>query len=202
MQIIAITGGIGSGKSTVAHWIEETGVPVLDADDISRKLTAENGQVLPKLREAFGSAIFHADGTLNRAVLAALVFTNDPKPREKLNAILHPMIIGFMQRKLKTLARKGERIALIDVPLLYETGMQHMADKVICVTASEETRVRRIMERDGITQAQAMARVRAQQDPKITEQMADYVLTTDDSLEENRRNALQLWQYILGESEE
>lgn len=202
MQIIAITGGIGSGKSTVARWIEETGVPVVDADSISRKLTAENGQALPKLREAFGSAIFHADGTLNRAVLAALVFTNDPEPREKLNAILHPMIIGFMQRKLKTLGRKGVRVAVIDVPLLYETGMQHMADKVICVTASEETRVRRIMERDGVTQAQAMARVRAQQDPKITEQMADYVLTTDDSLEENRRNALQLWQYILGESEE
>ena len=202
MQVIAITGGIGSGKSTVARWIEETGVPVVDADQISKKLTAENGSALPKLREAFGSAIFHADGTLNRAVLAALVFTKNPAPREKLNAILHPMIIGFMQRKLRTLARKGVPVAVIEVPLLYETRMEHMADQVICVTASEETRIRRIMERDGITQAQAMARIRAQQDPKITEQLADYVLTTEDSMQINRRNAMRLWRRITGESGE
>jgi len=202
MQVIAITGGIGSGKTTVARWIEETGVPVVDADQISKKLTAENGSALPKLREAFGSAIFHADGTLNRAVLAALVFTKDPAPREKLNAILHPMIIGYMQRKLKTLSRKGAPVAVIEVPLLYEAGMEDMADQVICVSASDETRIRRIMERDGITQAQAMARIRAQQDPKITEQLADYVLTTEDSIESNRQHTLKLWQHITGESGE
>ena len=202
MRVIAITGGIASGKTTVAQWIAQTGVPVINADQISRSLTAEGGAALPKLREAFGSAVFHADGTLNRAVLAALVFTDNPLPREKLNAILHPMIISRMQRKLKTLRKRGIAIAVIEVPLLYETGMDQMADTVICVTASEETRIRRMAERDGIPRERALARIRAQQDPQKTAQLADYVISTDASLEENKQQALLLWQRITGKSEE
>jgi len=202
MRVIAITGGIASGKTTVAQWIAQTGVPVINADQISRSLTAEGGAALPKLREAFGSAVFHADGTLNRAVLAALVFTDNPLPREKLNAILHPMIISRMQRKLKTLRKRGIAIAVIEVPLLYETGMDQMADTVICVTASEETRIRRMAERDGIPRERALARIRAQQDLQKTAQLADYVISTDASLEENKQQALLLWQRITGKSEE
>lgn len=202
MRIIAITGGIASGKTTVAGWLRETGVPVVDADKVSRALTARGGEALPMIREAFGNGVFHEDGTLDRAVLADLVFSGDPAPREKLNAILHPMVIARMERELDTLRKQNAPIAVIEVPLLYEAGMEGMADTVICVTASEETRIRRLTEHGGFTRAQALARMQAQQETRKTEAMADYVLATDSSIETNKENTLSLWRRILGESEE
>lgn len=201
MLVVAITGGIGSGKTTVTQWIAETGIPILDADQISRELTAKDGAALPKLLEAFGSAIFRADGTLNRAVLAALVFTKNPVPRKKLNDILHPMIINQIQRQLRSLRRKGIPFVVIDVPLLYESGMEDMADLVICVTASRETRIERIMHRDGITEKHALARMRAQQDVEKTEEMADYIIPTDGTIEENHAYTMNIWHQIITEGE-
>ncbi len=202
MRVIAITGGIGSGKTTVAGWLREIGVPVVDADQISHALTAKGGEALPLIRETFGGGVFDEDGTLNRAALAALVFAGDPAPREKLNGILHPMVIGRMRRELRKLEKQGVPAAVIEVPLLYESGTETMADKVICVTASEETRIKRLMERSALTRGQAIARMRAQQETKKTEELADYVIATDASTEVNRDNALRLWRRIIHESEE
>ena len=202
MRIIAITGGIASGKTTVAGWIEETGVPVVNADRISRELTAKGGEALPAIREAFGNGVFHKNGTLHRAALAKIVFSGDSAPRKKLNAILHPMVIERMRRELDALESMGASVAVIEVPLLYEAGMESMADAVICVTAAEETRIRRLTERSGLTREQALARMRTQQDTDKTEAMADYVLPTDASTETNRENTLSLWRHILGGKEE
>ncbi len=202
MRIIAITGGIGSGKTTVAGWIGETGVPVIDADRISRELTAAGGEALPPIRAAFGNGVFLTDGSLNRAALAALVFGGDPALREKLNGILHPMVIGRMQAQLNALRERGTPLCVIDVPLLYEAGLETLADTVLCVTASLETRVRRLMKRSGLTREQALARMKAQQDTGKTERLADYVLTTDADTEVNRENALSVWRRILQEHKE
>jgi dephospho-CoA kinase len=201
MRIIAITGGIGSGKTTVAGWIGETGVPVVNADRISRVLTEKNGEALPLIRRAFGNAVFHPDGTLDRAALAERVFAGDPAPRETLNQILHPMVIARMDRELDSLRKQGTPIAVIEVPLLYEAGMETMADAVICVTASEETRMQRL-EKRGLSREQAAARMRTQQNTKKTEELADYILATDDATGINRQNTLVLWQRIMSESEE
>lgn len=201
MRVIAITGGIGSGKTTVASWIEETGVPVIDADDISRALTAPGGPALPLIRKAFGDAVFQEDGSLNRAALAALVFRDDPANQLKLNAILHPMVIQTMRSQLDELEAWGEKIAVIEVPLLYESGMESMADAVICVAASTETRLKRLMERSGMTRQQALARMRLQQDTEKTEALADYVIHTDGPTPENKRTTLRLWQRIAGKIE-
>lgn len=201
MRIIAITGGIGSGKSTVAGWIEETGVPVVDADAISRALTAPGGAALPPIRNAFGGGVFHPDGSLNRAALADLVFRVDPTRQKQLNAILHPMVIEEMRRRLDALEARGEAVAVIEVPLLYEAGMEGIADAVICVAASEETRIKRLTARSGLTREQALSRMRAQQDVRKTEELADYVIHTDCSTIQNKRNALRLWQRIAGKIE-
>ena len=201
MRIIAITGGIGSGKTTVAGWIEEAGVPVIDADAISRSLTAPGGEALPPIREAFGDEVFQEDGTLNRAALAEKVFREDPVLQQRLNAILHPMVIRRMQEKLDALDARGEAFAVIEVPLLYEAGMEHMADAVICVAASEETRIKRLTARSGLTREQALARMRLQQDVAKTEALADYVIHTDCPTVENKRNTLRLWQQITGKNE-
>lgn len=202
MRVVAITGGIGSGKTTVAGWIAETGVPVIDADRISRALTAKGGDALPPIRQAFGDGVFCADGALNREALAALVFAGDSAPRETLNGILHPMVIARMRRELETLKKNGKSYAVIEVPLLYESGMESMADTVLCVTASEETRIRRLTERSSLTREQAVARMRAQQETKRTEELADYVLSTDGPTKTNRENALLLWRQIINESGE
>ncbi|MBN1776499.1 MAG: dephospho-CoA kinase [Clostridiales bacterium] len=201
MRIIAITGGIGSGKTTVAGWIRETGVPVIDADRISRRLTKKGGEALPAIRAAFGDTVFHADGTLDRAVLADLVFSEDPAMQQNLNAILHPMVIERMQRELDALETRGAPEAVIEVPLLYEAGMERMADTVICVTAAEETRLKRLTERSNLTRRQALARMRAQQDVNKTEALADYVLATDGPTRENKQAALRLWQRITEKTE-
>lgn len=201
MRIIAITGGIGSGKTTVANWIGETGVPVLDADRISRELTAAGGEALPLIRKAFGGGVFCENGTLNRAALAAIVFAEDPTLREKLNAIMHPMIARRLRRELEALEAQGVPVAVVEVPLLYEAGMERFADRVLCVTASRDTRIRRLAQRSGLTPAQAAARMDVQQDTGKTEALADYVLSTDASTQTNQENALLLWQQILSESE-
>jgi len=201
MQIIAITGGIGSGKTTVAGWIKETGVPVIDADVVSRALTAPGGKALPPIRDAFGDAVFQPDGSLNRAALAELVFREDPANQQQLNAILHPMVIANMRDQLNALAAKGVPVAVIEVPLLYESGMESMADAVICVSALQETRLKRLMERSGLTREQALARMRLQQDVKKTEALADYVIHTDGSTIDNKQATLRLWQRIAGKIE-
>ena len=201
MRIIAITGGIGSGKTTVAGWIEETGVPVIDADAISRSLTREGGEALPAIRTAFGDGVFSADGALDRSALADLVFRKEPARQKQLNAILHPLVIRRMRRELDTLEARGVPVAVIEVPLLYESGMEGMADAVICVAASEETRLNRLLERSGMTREQALSRMRAQQDVEKTEALADYVIHTDCPTIENRRNTLRLWQRIAGKTE-
>jgi len=106
-----------------------------------------------------------------------------------------------MRRELDRLSAQGEPIAVIDVPLLYEAGMQATADTVICVTAGEETRLKRIAERSGLTRGQALARIQLQQDMEKTEALADYVLSTDGSTQENKQNALRLWRQITEKNE-
>ena len=199
VRVIGITGGIGSGKTTVAGWYHTLGVPVIDADAISRALTAPNGEALPAIREAFGATVFHNDGTLDRAALANRVFTEDPAPRTRLNALLHPMIILRVTQALQTLRAAGEPVVLLDVPLLFETGMDKVCDAVLCVTAPDEVRLQRIERRDGISSEEAVRRIRNQNATERTESLADYVLHTDVEQATLKRLALDLWRRILAD---
>ena len=199
MRVIGITGGIGSGKTTVAAWYHAHGVPVIDADAISRALTAPNGEALPAIREAFGARVFRNDGTLDRAALAGCVFTDDPQPRKQLNAILHPMIIKRVTQALQTLREAGEPVVLLDAPLLFEAGMDKVCDAVLCVTAPDEVRLRRIEQRDGISREEAVQRIRSQNSTERTESLADYVLHTDVEQATLEKRALALWQRILAD---
>ncbi|NLI22373.1 MAG: dephospho-CoA kinase [Clostridiales bacterium] len=197
MRVVAITGGIGSGKTTVAGVYRSLGVPVLDADAVSRQLTGPGGEALPALREAFGDAVFYEDGTLNRAALASRVFGGDAEALSRLNAILHPLITRRLLQALHALAAGGEPVALLDVPLLFETGMDRLADAVICVTAPEALRVRRVVARDRISREDALDRIRNQNPAERTASLSDYVLSTDASLSRTRRDALALWRQVL-----
>lgn len=199
MRVIAITGGIGSGKSTVAALYRAQGVPVLDADAISRALTAPDGEALPAILEAFGPAMFQADGTLDRAALARLVFGADPSPLARLNAILHPLIRLRMLAMLDAYRKADAPAVLLDVPLLFETGMDQLADAVVCVTAPLASRLRRLRRRDGLSREAALSRIRRQNTAEDTERLSDYVLSTHTTRWLLRRRALTLWQRILAD---
>ena len=134
MKIIALTGGIACGKTTLANMLRELGAPVIDADAISRSLTAPGGKALPALRETFGSSVFQDDHTLNRAALAAKVFQN-PEQLRKLNAVTHPLIIERMQSEIERCRKSGAPVVVLDVPLLFETGLDRLADETVCVSA-------------------------------------------------------------------
>jgi len=198
MRIIGLTGGIGSGKTTVAKLYRGLGVAAVDADRISRQLTADGGEALPDIRQAFGDGVFLESGALNRAALAARIFGDD-EARLRLNAVMHPRITKIVHAALEDFRKSGEPAALLEAPLLFETGLDGLTDAVICVTAPEEERIRRVCRRDRITRQEALRRIRSQNPMEKTESLADYVLSTDAPFADTRRRALELWQRVLAD---
>lgn len=196
MHVIALTGGIASGKTTVLSALARLGAPVADADQISRALTAPGGEALPMIKEAFGKDVFCEDGTLDRKALAALIFP-DAMARRRLEAIIHPMVALALSRELSALARSGQLAAVVDIPLLYESGMESMADEVWCVYVPKREQVRRLRLRDGLTEKQALLRIGSQMDPREKCRRADHVIRTDGMPEESALRAEQLWLTTL-----
>ncbi len=180
---IGLTGSIACGKSTVSAYLRELGHPVVDADAISRSLTAPGGAALLALRAAFGEAIFSGDA-LNRRALGDLVFSDSAK-REALNALLHPMIISQIARELDAYDRTNA-LVFGDVPLLYECAMEPMFDRVWVVSAPRETQIARLLERDGLARADAEKRIDAQMPQEKKRLLADAVIHTDGPIEATR----------------
>ena len=190
---IGITGSIACGKSTVSAYLRALGHPVVDADAISRALTAPGGEALSLLREAFGSGVFDGD-CLNRRALGALVFSSDAA-RAQLNAILHPMIIARTEQELTALD-VPDRLVFGDVPLLFECGMQPQFDRIWVVSASRETQLARLAERDGLTEAEAAARIDAQMPLAKKRRLADAVISTEGPIEQTQAQVRRLLDAI------
>jgi dephospho-CoA kinase len=195
MYVIALTGGIASGKTTLLNALFKQGVPVIDADCISRTLTAPNGEALPLIRDAFGEDVFHEDGTLDRKALAAIVFSDEGK-RRRLEAIIHPMVAARIRKELDEIGLT-HKAAVVDIPLLYESNMESMANEVWCVYVPKREQVRRLRERDGLTYEQALMRLKSQMDPREKCRLADHVIRTDGLPSESAAQAVHLWQEAL-----
>lgn len=150
MLAVALTGGVGSGKSTVASLFSELGVPVIDADEISHALTAPGNPVLDLIAAAFGARFVDPDGHLDRAALRALVFA-DPSARERLESILHPRIRAEMRHRL---AQLSAPYAVLEIPLLFETGQTNLADRILVVDLPEAKQIDRVQRRSGLEAAE------------------------------------------------
>ena len=186
--VIGLTGGIACGKSNISRSVKESGVPVIDADEISRSLTASGGPALPAIREKWGEKVFDGE-ELNRRALSDIVFS-DPAAREALNAIIHPLVLSEIHRKMD----ETEGPVVIDVPLLYEVGMDSWCDEIWCAYAPQKEQVRRVRKRGRITYAEALRRIHSQMPVMEKRRRADHMIRTTGTKEESGRAALSLWQ--------
>ena len=181
---IGLTGSIACGKSTVSAYLASLGCTIVDADAISRALTADGGAALPAVRQAFGDSVFRGE-SLDRRALGQLVFSDSQK-RDELNAILHPLILREIARRLDTLDAP-EKLVIGDIPLLYECGMQTLFDAVWVVSVPRETQIERLALRDGLDRTQAEQRIDAQMPLSQKEKLADAVIHTDGTIEQTQR---------------
>lgn len=186
MDVYGLTGGIGSGKSTVASLLEEYGVPVVSADELSRVVVAPGSEGLRQVVAEFGEGVLDDRGELDRASMASVVF-RDPEKRRRLEEILHPRIRERFEQVLDALEKAGHEVAIYEVPLLFEKNLQGEMKAVILVTAPEHVRMARVRARDDVTETEVRARMSAQMDEGQKRRRADYVIENDGNLDDLRR---------------
>jgi dephospho-CoA kinase len=184
--LFGLTGGLASGKSTVAARLRALGVPVIDADQLAREVVAPGTPGLAAVVGAFGPAVLLPDGSLDRAALAALVFS-DPDARRRLNAIVHPLIGAASAARVADLAARGEPVACYEAALLVENGLADAFRPLVVVAIPEAAQVTRAMARDQATEEQARARIAAQLPLSTKVAAADYVIDNGGSREETER---------------
>ena len=191
-----MTGNIGSGKSTVAAMLREAGVPVLDADRISREVTAPGGRAYDAVVQAFGRGILRDDGSIDRTRLGEIVFS-DPGARERLERITHPAILEAMKEAIAGIEREGHRAAAVEATLIHESGRKGLSEAVISVTCDRETAISRLAARDGMSRGDAEARLRAQMDADRKAGASDYVIDNSGDIESTRRQVDLLVRTLL-----
>lgn len=192
-NFIGLTGGIGAGKSTVSARFAALGAVVLDADAVSRQALEPDGCCYEAVLSLFGREIALADGRIDRRRVAGIVFS-DAAMLRRLNAIVHPAVRQELLRRASTVP--ADRLALFDVPLLFESGWHRMMHKTIVVAAEDAVRIGRICARDGCTAEEAMARIRNQMPQQQKCRMADYVLTNDGSVATLYQNVDMLYETL------
>lgn len=183
--VVGLTGGIGCGKSEAASYLKTLGAAHVDADAISRALTAEGGAALPEIRRVFGEAAFNEDGSLDRCNLGKLVFGNEPA-RRALEAIIHPLVQREMLERMDEAWKAGATVVILDVPLLFETGMDALCDETWTLSLDRDKQVERVVVRDGLTREQAEARVDSQMPVDERNARATYTIDTDQPIEKTR----------------
>lgn len=195
MLKIALTGGPGSGKSTVARMFRDLGAEVIDADEVAHAVVAKGTPAWEELRRDFGPEYFLEDGSLNRAKMAELVF-QDAAARRKLNAIIHPRVTREIARRLQDLAGRGVGLVLVEVPLLFEAGLEKNFDRVIVVDADPEAQIERLTARDSRPAVEARGILDAQWPLENKKARADYLVDNRGSLSDTRDQVKELWHKL------
>jgi dephospho-CoA kinase len=196
MLLVALTGGIASGKSTVARRLEEHGAVIVDADQVARQVVEPGEPALARIAEEFGPGMIAPDGSLDRAALGAIVFS-DPEGRQRLNAITHPAVLERSRALFAAAAAADpDAIVVYDIPLLVEAGRIDEFDLRVVVHAATETRVRRMTELRGMTREEALHRINSQATDTDRFAIADAVIDADGTLEHTLQQTDALWENL------
>ena len=197
MKIIGLTGGIASGKSTVATELRKQNVPVFDADEVSRNAVAKGSKGLALVAEAFGAEYLTADGEMDRAKISQLVFS-DKEALKTLEGILHKIVWDEAEAFLAEAREQKAQLAVLDVPLLIETKWHERVDLVWLVAVSKEQQIKRAMIRSGMTEEEVKARIAAQMSLEDKKKFADVVLDNSGALEETLEQVHKELAKLLG----
>ncbi len=192
MKVIGLTGGIASGKSTASAYFRELGAVIVDADAISRASTRRGGAAFEAVCAAFGD-ILGADGEIDRRKLGGIVFA-DEDARRKLNSIVHPAVMAESRAQIENARASGVKMCILDVPLLFETGMEKLCDETWLIYVPREEQIRRMAERDGLDAAAAAARIDSQMPLEEKLKRADVAIDSSDTIEQTREKLRRLWE--------
>jgi dephospho-CoA kinase len=195
MRVIGLTGGIASGKSTVAKFLEELGAPIVDADQMAREVVQPGHPAFDEIVATFGKDVLGEDGQIARKKLGAMIFA-DPDKRRALNAITHPRIAEATQGKLVELGQAGTPVAIYEAALLVENKIHLGLDGLIVVSVQEPAQVQRLMKRDELDEAAAKERVAAQSPLADKLQVADFVIDTNGDVATTRQQTEEVWRRI------
>ncbi|AQU78983.1 MULTISPECIES: dephospho-CoA kinase [Planococcus] len=198
-MIIGLTGSIASGKSTVSEMLKNLGYPIIDADLVARLVVEPGSDTLGQIVLAFGDEILREDGTMDRAKLGEIIF-NDPASRKILNDIIHPAIRQEMLRQRQDFLAQGFKTIIMDIPLLFESRLQHLVDKILVVSVTEKNQFARLVERNNFTEKEARARISSQLPMSVKEDGADAVIYNNGTLNETEsqlNRILANWQTSL-----
>ncbi|WP_458354728.1 dephospho-CoA kinase [Peribacillus frigoritolerans] len=197
-QIIGITGGIASGKSTVSLYLQELGFTIVDADLASRAVVEPGEEAYHQVVKAFGEDILLTDGNIDRVKLGSIIF-NDQEKRLLLNGIVHPAVRNWMRVKTEAALSSGEETVFMDIPLLFESKLTFMVDKTLLVYVDEQVQLQRLMNRNGLSEKEALARINSQMPLADKKALADAVIDNNGDINETKRQVkaiLSEWYVI------
>lgn len=187
MKVVGITGGIGTGKTTLAKVIENMGYKVIYTDLLAKKIMSENSEIKKKIIEAFGERSYNLDGSINNNYISNIVFGESGGQNHKLtilNRIVHPAVIEEMINETEKLEQNGEEIVFVESALIYELNLQDGFDFIIAVDSKEEYRINRAAKRLGITVDEVKNRMRQQNSTQVEKNLADFVIENNGTIEE------------------
>lgn len=196
MRVIGLTGNIACGKSVVARMFEELGARIIDADLIARLVVEPGKPAWEEIVERFGRGVLNPDMTINRGRLGDIVF-RDKEKREELNRITHPRIIERIKELIEEYEKNGVGVVIVEAALIVEKGgMKPLIKDLIVVTSDEETQIRRLMERSGLSREEALSRIRSQMPSSEKVKYATYVIDNSGTLEETKKQVEEVWRRI------
>ena len=197
MKVIGLTGGVGSGKSTVAEMLREMGAEVVDADQAAHEVYAPGTPGFDAVVREFGPEFVREDGTIDRNRLGALVFNDEPALR-RLNAIVHPLVREWMAARTADAAERGATIVIQDVPLLFENGLEGLFSSVLLVYAPAEVQLERLVQGRGLPPGRARSMIAAQLPIEEKRKRAHHVVDNSGTIEETRRQVEEVWAQMSG----
>ena len=195
MKVVGLTGGIGSGKSTVSKFLADLGAIIIDADRVGHQAFEPDTEAYREVVAAFGKKTLTPGGEIDRHKLGSIVFA-DPKARDRLNRIMHPRIQRIVKDMIEDLRKRGVKVVVVDAPLLIEAGWSPLVDEIWVTIAPRHTVLERLTRRTGLTQAESMARIRAQLSQEERIKHADVIIDTKCTLDELKARVQELWQKL------